>query len=287
MSENRKICFKNRIIFPNHIAHEDEIAELVLIAFCLLPVDVIDISSHSNAINIVQSSIKKAKSLHESHFNENLDAPEMQLSIYCSDFHTNPTIFEDFVSRDINLFELHIDKADDELALNAFTAMINQQAIKNFYTINLNRKFHSNSQLKILISKLQELVPKDSLNICINGNEDNFDSNSKDYFNSVQALATCDIIIQDLKIRERKKFKNLKIHLTDEVNYKTAAMVKLCQLDIDSLSFGSHSSSSFFDGIFKEISNTDLKQYAYYPDFSHLIKMCVKNFMDYNFNFYK
>lgn len=287
MSQEISINFKNRIIFPDSTPYTDSVVENSLLAFSMLPVDVIDLSTRSRYLDIAKSAIRKAEILYNEHFNENLNAPLLQLSIFTSDFLEDKNIFKKFQQEKLDFFELHVDIDDNELIAEALQEMIQHQSIETFYTVNLNRKYHSNSQLKILINQFNEILPKGSLNLCINGNEDNFNSNGVNYFDSIQALATCDIIIKDLKVRERKKFKNLKIYLTDEVNLKTTALAKLCELSIDGFSFGSHSSISFYELIFKNILESTPSKENSYSNYENIMKVCIENFMDYNFNFYK
>ncbi len=283
---NNNIKFNTRIIFPDNIEAETQVIEQVIITLCLLPVDVIDISFASPSINLVKAASQKAQNIFTAHFNDKFQLPLIQASVKCSDYLQDENIFSTPALKDIDMFELNINIQDDEAILNAFTAMISAQAIKDFYTVNLNRKHHSNSQLKMLIDKFYELVPNDALHICVNGDEEDFDSCGDDYFNAVQAIATCDILLKDLKIRHRKKYKNLKIYLTDEVNQKTIALARLCELDLDGFSFGSHSSEAFLGPLIQELANSSLSSLNSYNDYNDLIKLCIENFMDYNFNFY-
>lgn len=286
MSNNNNIKFNTRIIFPDNIEAETQVIEQAIVTLCLLPVDVIDISFASPSINLVKAASQKAQNIFTAHFNDKFQLPLIQASVKCSDYLHDANIFSTPALKDIDMFELNINIQDDEAILNAFTAMINAQAIKDFYTVNLNRKYHSNSQLKMLIDKFYELVPSDALHICVNGDEEDFDSCGDDYFNAVQAIATCDILLKDLKIRHRKKYKNLKIYLTDEVNQKTIALARLCELDLDGFSFGSHSSEAFLGPLIRELANSSLSSLNSYNDYNDLIKLCIENFMDYNFNFY-
>tara|TARA_B100001750_G_C15492680_1_gene592221 strand:+ start:568 stop:1470 length:903 start_codon:yes stop_codon:yes gene_type:complete len=108
----------------------------------------------------------------------------------------------------------------------------------------LDRVNKSNAHLKNLIKMAYQV--NSNLVVEIDGVSS---SGGNDYFDSIQTLATADIIIKDFLVKERRQYKHLKIYLSGDINSKTKALAKLADVKYQGISFGTHYNQLFFKNL--------------------------------------
>ena len=58
------------------------------------------------------------------------------------------------------------------------------------------------------------------------------------YSDSIQTLATADIIIKDFLVKEKRKYKHLEIYLSGDINNKIKALSKIVNIPYQGITFG-------------------------------------------------
>ena len=112
------------------------------------------------------------------------------------------------------IIELHCGNMEDDHFLKIWE-IINEISKDEPKSINLNRTFQSNAHLVNLVKKAYEKnLSKPILQI------DGATSQGKgeSYSDTIQSLATADILIKDLKIKEKKLFKKMHVIICGDVN---------------------------------------------------------------------
>ena len=88
------------------------------------------------------------------------------------------------------------------------------------------------------------------------------------YRDTLQTVATADIIIKEFVKKKYKDFKNMKFFLSGEITPKTLSLANLCTINVNGLSHGSHYSNF----LTKKFANIDIK-----PDFFDNKKNLLKH----------
>lgn len=136
------------------------------------------------------------------------------------------------LSEGINIIEFHPGGMDEDVLYEYFEtikSLIDDQLI----SLNINRYNKSNAHL-VNRSKHAFDLFGDKLMLQIDGGTALDSENS--YHNTIQTIATADILIKDLKVKERRKFKKMPILLSGDINAKTAGLAKLCEIEYNGIS---------------------------------------------------
>tara|TARA_Y100001970_G_scaffold266394_1_gene355020 strand:- start:37472 stop:38371 length:900 start_codon:yes stop_codon:yes gene_type:complete len=101
-------------------------------------------------------------------------------------------------------------------------------------TILLDRVNKSNAHLKNLIIKAYQ-IGEPGLIVEVDG-ASSFEKDN--YSDTIQTLATADIIIKDFLIKEKRKYKLLEIYLSGDINNKIKALSKIVNIPYQGITFG-------------------------------------------------
>ena len=125
---------------------------------------------------------------------------------------------------DFDLLEFHIDSNDNNL-INKIFATTKRELPNKSISINLSRKFFSNSNIVELIKNAAAFF-KNNLLIEVDGLSKN-DNKNNEYNNTIQTISTADLINKELKLNEIK-FRKIPIILSGGINPKTMTLAFQC-----------------------------------------------------------
>lgn len=158
------------------------------------------------------------------------------------------------IGKGSEIIELHCGNMEDDKFLKIWE-IINELSKDEPKSINLNRTFQSNAHLVNLVKKAYE-INRDKPILQIDGATS--EGKGESYSDSIQSLATADILIKDLKIKEKKHFKKMHVIICGDINTKTTALALICNIEYSGLSLGHHYMSSHFDFLSKELDQEKL-----------------------------
>jgi len=253
---------------------EDEIhffTNLVVI-FSLAGISGFDVTLGPSSLRVVEEGLKKAK---EQSMELNLDKfkkPYLKASIgvFNSD-EEDIFLLSDKPSKEfskhfflrnlkesidigLKIVEIHPGNLDEDILHEIFKSIlsINEEIL---VSLNVNRLSKSNAHLVNRIKSLFDLFGE-KLILQIDGASSIKEENT--YHNTIQTIATADIIIKDLKMKEKRKYKKLPLLLSGDINRKTTALAKLCEISYNGISLGDHKSNSYLNFIGQKL-NANIK----------------------------
>ena len=176
------------------------------------------------------------------------------------------------IEKGSQIIELHTGNMDDEQFLSIWK-IINELSQDGLISINLNRVFKSNAHLVNLIKKAYEINRNKPI-LQIDGATSK--GKVESYSDSLQSLATADILIKELKIKEKKRFRKMYIVLCGDINTKTNALALICNIEYSGLSLGHHYMNSHFSFLNGELNQKKLLEDM---DRVHLLLPKVKDYL--------
>ncbi len=121
--------------------------------------------------------------------------------------------------------------------------IINDNFDRDFISIHIDRVNQSNAHI---VNLIKHAYGEKSSSLIIE--VDGVSSVGNDSYNdTIQTLATADILIKEFSKKNYKSFKNIQFYLSGEISSKTLPLAKLCSVDFNGLSFGSCYNNIFFD----------------------------------------
>ena len=232
----------------------------------LLEIDsIIFPAAHLQSKSIIES-IKNAQKLNELHNLGLTVNPDLRVSIgtldpmspekfYCSEklldsqslYRNINQVEEEIIelkNRNINGIRIHAGIYDLDVFESIWTIM-NSNFERNNLSLHIDRVNLSNAHITNLI-KIAYGDRNSSLTLEIDG-ASSFGVNT--YSDTIQTLATADIIIKEFLKKNYKNYKNLEFYLSGAINSKTISMSNLCDIQFDGLSFGSSYNNILFENI--------------------------------------
>ena len=209
--------------------------------FSLVGISGFDIPGVGAHVCALKEGIKRASKIHKDLGMKEFIEPFIKISIGDREFlEEGPfTSFSDLeesvkecLDEGIHIIEFHPGCIDEEVLYEYFEItkrLIGDQLI----SLNINRFNKSNAHL-VNRSKYAFDLFGDKLILQIDGGTALDSENS--YHNTIQTIATADILIKDLKVKERRKFKKMPILLSGDINSKTAGLAKLCEIEYSGIS---------------------------------------------------
>ena len=163
------------------------------------------------------------------------------------DINTNLLIsFENSISslsnKKIEGIRFHPGSLDLEL-FDLMWQIINDNFDREYLSIHIDRVNQSNAHIVNLLKKAYG-DKSSSLIVEVDG-ASSVGNNS--YNDTIQTLATADILIKEFSKKNYKSYKNLQFYFSGEISSKTLPLANLCAVDFNGLSFGSCYNNIFFD----------------------------------------
>lgn len=232
-----------------------------------------DVSANPQAVSYVKSGIDKASLISKALFEKINHRPFIKISLgalnpFIEEYHcigskkgifSIETLKENLsncIKAGSEIIEFHLGMMEEDKFLDIWT-IISQFSGDFPSSLNLNRVFLSNAHLVNLIKKAY-LITEERTLLQVDGATS--EGKDEDYSSTLQSLATSDILIKDLKVKERRKYKKLNLTLCGDINSKTTALALICNIDYCGLSLGHHHIVSSFEFIKPKIESIDLKE---------------------------
>ena len=190
-------------------------------------------------IDIVLSSIEEARHLAD-RWNRQFHNPYLKVSFALTK-NFNPEnkeiykIKEDIkqaISKGVDIIEIAPYDIDEEI-LKEILDFISEVSEEQFISMRTNRQFQSNAHL---VNRTKDAFNKFGKRLLLNVDGASKQNDSDRYEETIQTIATADILIKDLKIKEKRKYKKLPVYLSGDINKKTTGLAKLCGIDYCGLS---------------------------------------------------
>lgn len=200
-----------------------------------------DIPVVGTHVYAIKEGIKLASKVSKDFGIKEFSEPYIKISIGSKEFvQEDPfpsiSVLEEAVKECLNegiqIVEFHPGRMDEDTLYDYFETiknLIDDQLI----SLNINRYNKSNAHLVNRSKQAFDLFG-DKLMLQIDGGTALDSKNS--YHNTIQTIATADILIKDLKVKERRKFKKLPILLSGDINAKTTGLAKLCEIEYNGIS---------------------------------------------------
>ncbi len=233
----------------------------------LVGVTSIDISANPNSIGQIKAGINDAILISEK-LDINLNTvPFIKVSLgflnpsdnrsYC--LGSNQAIKDNLylcLEAGSEIIELHHGNMEEDNFLSIWE-IINELSSILAVSLSVNRVSQSNAHLINLINKAYD-VHKENIILQVDGATSG--GSDESYSSTLQSLATSDILIKELKIKDRRKFKKMKLTICGDINTKTTALALICNIDYSGISLGHHHVASHFEYLTSELSNTNLSK---------------------------
>lgn len=136
------------------------------------------------------------------------------------------------LSKKVNIIEVSPLDVDDEVLKEIFN-FIDEVSEDQFISIHTHRIFQSNAHL---VNRTKDAFNQFGQRLLLNVDGATQTNNLDTYDQTIQTIATADILIKDLKVKEKRKYKNLPVYLSGDINKKTTGLAKLCGIDYCGLS---------------------------------------------------
>ena len=289
-----------RLTLSQQLDEKPELIQDLIVIFSLVGVQCFDLSPKKEIVEVANCAIKEAESLSKS-FGLKFTRPVLNVSVgrinpFLGDYLlTEQTKSLDTFDLDlletqlislyelgVETFELHSSSIEEDL-LEDIWRLLTRLVKDNYLLLNVNRNFFSNSQMVNLIKRLFYITPEKKMILVLDGATSNDLGHS--YSDTIQTLATTDIAIKDLKIRERREFKKLPIFICGDINRKTIALAKICSIDYQGISFGDHGSNNFYLPVLNELNKNIESKLHRKKTISRCIDMGRELYNQYNYTF--
>tara|TARA_B100001758_G_C18413138_1_gene617362 strand:- start:1782 stop:2645 length:864 start_codon:yes stop_codon:yes gene_type:complete len=136
------------------------------------------------------------------------------------------------LDKKINILEISPTDTEEEVLINILD-FINDISEDQLISLHTNRVFKSNAHL---VNRTKEAFDKFGSRLLLNVDGATQSNKSDTYDQTIQTIATADILTKDLKVKEKRKYKKLPIYLSGDINKKTTGLAKLCGIDFCGLS---------------------------------------------------
>ena len=263
--------------FNKAIENETEFFTNLIIVFSLAGISGFDITLGPSSLRLAEGALKKAEEQSKELNLDNFKRPYLKASIglfnadeedifllsdkpskeFSNSFFINN--LEKSIDIGLKIVEVHPGNLDEDILQEIFESILNLNK-EILVSLNVNRLSRSNAHLVNRIKSLFDLFGE-KLILQIDGATNIKEEDT--YHNTIQTIATADIINKDLKMKEKRKYKKLPLLLSGDINRKTAALAKLCEISYNGISLGDHKSNhylKFFDErIGANIAHKDLK----------------------------
>ena len=304
MKKNQKdiqiINLSKRLTLSQQLDEQPELIQDLIIIFSLVGVRCFDLSPKKEIVEAANVAIKEAQSLSKTlglEFSEpilNVSVgrinpflgdyllAEKTKSLDTFDLDLLETQLISLYQLGVKTFELHSSSIEEDL-LEDIWRLLTKLVKDNYLLLNVNRNFFSNSQMVNLIKRLFYITPEKKMILVLDGATSADIGHS--YSDTIQTLATADIAIKDLKIRERRAFKKLPIFICGDINRKTIALAKICSIDHQGISFGDHGSNNFYLPVLNELNKSIESKLHRKKTISKCIDMGRELYNQYNYTF--